>query len=130
MSQALDSIVSCSDEEHEDESSSDEESGSYFQEQAKDQVVWKYGEPPTATQTKHTPTPKKKNTSSQRRKDSIMKRERLLQEEYEYRIHHLKKENEKLSRRFRIFVLVTVALIFCGALAFAFLVCIRMLMSL
>eukprot|EP00585_Thalassiosira_rotula_P012514 CAMPEP_0196133420 /NCGR_PEP_ID=MMETSP0910-20130528/2654_1 /TAXON_ID=49265 /ORGANISM="Thalassiosira rotula, Strain GSO102" /LENGTH=732 /DNA_ID=CAMNT_0041393145 /DNA_START=180 /DNA_END=2378 /DNA_ORIENTATION=- len=154
MSNALDSIVSCSDDDEED--SSDEESGSSYYFDHDDDArawrnhddktpaatarVWKYGEPPTnPIPTKKTSassyssqTTKKKKTKSSSistsKHDRIMKRERLLQEEYEYRLRTLKKENEKLSKRFRVFVLVAVALIFAGALAFAFVVCIRMLM--
>ena len=131
MSAALDSIADCSESEYDDETSSDEETGSYYFRQAQPRV-WKYGDSPT------TDTMSKKNSSLQKQRskdatmskhDRIMRRERLLQEEYEYRLHSLKRENEKLSRKFRIFVLVAVALIFAGALAFAFVVCIRMLMS-
>eukprot|EP00581_Thalassiosira_minuscula_P000551 CAMPEP_0183748338 /NCGR_PEP_ID=MMETSP0737-20130205/67719_1 /TAXON_ID=385413 /ORGANISM="Thalassiosira miniscula, Strain CCMP1093" /LENGTH=721 /DNA_ID=CAMNT_0025984059 /DNA_START=752 /DNA_END=2917 /DNA_ORIENTATION=+ len=143
LTTALHSIASCSDD---DESSSDEESGSsyYFDREtptATTARVWKYGEPPNTnphhpnkTPTKNkstTPRKKKKNktSSSSSKHDQIMKRERLMQEEYEYRLHLLKNENEKLSKKFRVFVLVTVAFIFAGALAFALVVCVRMLMS-
>jgi len=58
-----------------------------------------------------------------------MRRERLLQEEYEYRLVKLKRENDRLSRRFRACVLVAVAGILAGGLAFAFAVCLRMLLA-
>ena len=57
-----------------------------------------------------------------------MERERLIQEEYEYRLRVLRSENERLGEKFRVFVLVTVGAVFAGALAFAFVVCIRMLL--
>ena len=132
----------------------DEESGSsyYFGETPKPVApaarVWKYGEPPTTTTTANPPSKTNSNSTPGKKKkkrkhssnnnttpnsskihDHIMRRERLMQEEYEYRLHLLKRENETLSRRFRVFVLVAVALIFVGALGFAFVVCVRMLMS-
>lgn len=92
--------------------------------------VWSYGEPPTTmdhnTTTKKHAAPKKHRISEH---DLIMRRERLLQEEYEYRLRALQREHANLSKKFRIFVLVTVAIIFTGALTFAFVVCVRMLMS-
>jgi hypothetical protein len=93
--------------------------------------VWRYGEPPTITTPDHTPLLKKVAPSKKRlsEHDRIMRRDRLLQEEYEYRLRSLQRENEKLSKKFRIFVLVTVAIIFTGAFTFAFVICIRMLMS-
>ncbi len=92
--------------------------------------VWSYGEPPTTmdhnrTSKKHA-APKKHHMSEH---DLIMRRDRLLQEEYEYRLRALQREHANLSKKFRIFVLVTVAIIFTGALTFAFVVCVRMLMS-
>ena len=141
MSAALDSIASCSDEEAEDDEedtyySSDDEESYYFENKEPTTRVWRYGDLPTTTTTANTrmstssssPSAKKKKKKLSKH-DVIMKRERILQEEYEYRLHSLKRENEKLSKRFRIFVLVTVALIFMGALAFALVVCFRMLMS-
>jgi len=156
MSNALDSIASSSCSDGEDETSDEESGSSYYfddddttlQQQGNNKVasrtttiarVWKYGEPHTnypKTQTKsNTAPPKKKNEKktrssiSSKQHDRIMKRERLIQEEYEYRLHLLKNENEKLSWTFRVFVLVTVAVIVAGALAFAFVVCVRMLLS-
>jgi len=130
LSQALDSIVSVS----EDEESSDEESGSsyYWRQQEQPNKVWKYGDLPTTTNNNNAnknPTNKKKAPAKLSKHDRMMTRERLMQEEYEYRLHSLKRENEKLSKKFRVFVLVTVALIFAGALAFAFAICVKMLMS-
>jgi len=151
MSNALESIASCSDgedDETSDEESSDDDGNNTRLQQCNDKVVasittsarvWKYGEPSTnpttsihpATKTTLPKKKKKKTTSSisSKQHDRIMKRERLLQEEYEYRLHLLKNENEKLSKQFRVFVLVTVAVIVAGALAFAFVVCVRMLLS-
>ena len=93
--------------------------------------VWRYGEPmehSSLLMKKHTPTTIQKQQRISEH-DLIMRRDRLLQEEYEYRLRALQCENENLSKKFRIFVLVTVAIIFTGALTFAFVVCIRMLMS-
>ncbi len=101
--------------------------------------VWRYGEPPT-TMDHHSSTAtllKKKQQQHAEKQhrggiskhDLIMRRDRLLQEEYEYRLRALQRENANLSKKFRIFVLVTVAIIFMGALTFAFVVCVRMLMS-
>jgi len=145
MSAALQSIPSCGDSE-EETTSSDEGSGSYFyrtDEEAPPSPtaahatatrVWKYGEPPTTMGTGTSAPANQKSTTknkatTQSKHDRIMERERLLQEEYEYRLHLLKRENETLSRSFRIFVLVTVAVIFAGALSFALAVCVKMLMS-
>jgi len=58
-----------------------------------------------------------------------MQRERLIQEEYEFRLRSLKRENERLAKRFRLFVLVTVSTILIGAITFGFVVCIHMLLS-
>ena len=107
--------------------------------------VWRYGEPPTTMdhhsstaillkkkQQQHAATgaPKTQHRGGDISKhDLIMRRDRLLQEEYEYRLRALQRENANLSKKFRIFVLVTVAIIFMGALTFAFVVCVRMLMS-
>ena len=135
LSNALDSIASVSFEE---ESSSDEESGHYWTEQEEEPQtarVWKYGEPAT-NPTKAT-NGRNGNALKQSRKkvpggssrDRTMRRERLMQEEYEFRLRNLRRENDELSKKFRVFVLVAVALIFAGALAFAFVVCVRMLMS-
>jgi hypothetical protein len=126
LTYALDSIASCSDGEGDDDNDdeSDEESGSSsFDEDESDTPitannrVWKYGD--------------KTVTSSKARKISLrderMKRERLIEEEYEYRLRALRRENERLAMRFRLFILISVAFVFSGALAFAFVVCIRML---
>ena len=126
LTYALDSIASCSDgeEDNDDDDESDEESGSSsFDEDESDTPVtannrvWKYGD--------------KTVTSSKARKISLrderMKRERLIEEEYEYRLRALRRENERLAMRFRLFILISVAFVFSGALAFAFVVCIRML---
>lgn len=127
LTYALDSIASCSDgeEDDNDDDESDEESGSSsFDEDESDTPVtanrvWKYGD--------------KTVTSSKARKISLrderMKRERLIEEEYEYRLRALRRENERLAMRFRLFILISVAFVFSGALAFAFVVCIRMLFS-
>jgi len=142
MSAALDSIADCGDSQEDEtscSSSDDEESGSYLmkeqqqqQQRCNNNKVWKYGDTPTtcnSTTTNNAPKKKKISRSSSSTRDRIMKRERLLQEEYEYRLHSLKRENEKLSKKFRIFVLVAVACVFTGALAFAFVVCVRILVS-
>lgn len=97
--------------------------------------VWSYGEPPitidrsnsNASLMKKLAAPKKHHHMSEH--DLKMRRDRLLQEEYEYRLRALQREHANLSKKFRIFVLVTVAIIFTGALTFAFVVCVRMLMS-
>jgi capsular polysaccharide biosynthesis protein len=57
-----------------------------------------------------------------------MERERLLQEEYEFRLRRLTKENEILAKKFRLFVLVTVAFILVAALSFAIMLCVKMLL--
>lgn len=140
MSAALDSIADCDSGDQDDtscSSSDDEESGSYFMreeeqkqfQQHTNAKVWKYGDTPTTSNTAAT-TPKKKNRAfSSTQHDRIMKRERLLQEEYEFKLRLLKRENDKISKKFRIFVLVSVACVFTAALAFAFVVCVRILMS-
>lgn len=123
LTHALDSIASCSDDE--DDDTTDEESSSYEYDEdeesgtpiATNVRVWKYGD--------------RTVTSSKARKISLrderMERERLIEEEYEYRLRVLRHENERLAIRFRFFVLISVAVIFVGALAFAFVVCIRLL---
>jgi hypothetical protein len=83
--------------------------------------VWKYGEPPTLPN--HT-------THSATKRDRIMRRDRLLAEEYDYKLHTYKKRHEATSKKFRIFVLISVGIIFVGILGFAFAVCVRMLTSL
>lgn len=128
LSNALDSIASCSDDES---CSSDEETGSSFTENEdeidvgnvlrgtkkskKNSRVWTNGEQ------------KQKRSISPR--DKAMQRERLIQEEYEFRLRTLKRENERLAKRFRLFVLVTVSTILIGAITFGFVVCIHMLLS-
>jgi hypothetical protein len=83
--------------------------------------VWKYGEPPTLpNHTIHSAT----------KRDRIMQRDRLLAEEYDYKLHTYKKRHEATSKKFRIFVLISVGIIFVGILGFAFTVCVRMLTSL
>mmetsp|Transcript_23898 Transcript_23898/g.48414 ORF Transcript_23898/g.48414 Transcript_23898/m.48414 type:complete len:601 (-) Transcript_23898:141-1943(-) len=128
LSNALDSIASCSDDES---CSSDEETGSSFtgnedesdvgnvlggtKKIKKNNRVWTHGEQ------------KQKHSISSR--DKAMQRERLIQEEYEFRLRSLKRENERLAKRFRLFVLVTVSTILIGAITFGFVVCIHMLLS-
>ncbi len=135
VSNALDSIASCSDDEDEKTCPSDEETGSSYTEydeennqgnhppvvEAKNSKnsnnnakVWKYGEPTKTSVSAH---------------DQLMERERLIQEDYEFKLHLLKRENERLARRFRLFVLVTVASVLVGALTFSFVMCIHMLLS-
>lgn len=125
LTTALYSIASCSDDdegETTDEDSSsyeydeDEESGTPVAANGNTNRVWRYGD--------------KTVTSSKARKisrDERMKRERLIEEEYEYRLRALRHENERLSMRFRLCVLISVAFIFAGALSFALTVCIKML---
>ena len=132
LTNALDSIASCSDVE--DDTSTDIESGlsSYDEEESVTSTptpvaananssarVWKYGDKSV--------TSSKAKKISQR--DERMERERLIEEEYEYRLHALRRENERVVMRFRLFILISVAFIFAGALAFAFVVCIRILLS-
>ncbi len=127
LSNALDSIASCSDD---DSCSSDEETGSAFAgnddesdggnvlgrtKKSNNNRVWSVGDQ------------KQKNSISSR--DKAMRRERLIQEEYEFRLRTLKRENERLAKRFRLFVLVTVSTILIGAITFGFVVCIHMLLS-
>jgi hypothetical protein len=123
LSNALDSIADCSDDNDEDDTnSSDEETGSsyydsesYSNTSESTKKVWKQGDPSI--------TSKKAS-----KRDRIMERERLLQEEYEFKLRRLTKENEMLAKKFRLFVLVTVAFILVAALAFALLLCIKMLL--
>jgi len=122
LTNALDSIASCSDDE--DDETTDEESSSYEYDEdeesgtpiATNARVWKYGDRSVTSDARKI---------SQR--DERMKRERLIEEEYEYRLRALRHENERLATSFRLFVLISVAFIFAGALAFAFIVCVRML---
>ena len=126
LTNALYSIASCSDDDEEEttdeESSSyeydeDEESGTPIAANTNPHRVWKYGD--------------RTVTSSTARKISLrderMQRERLIEEEYEYRLRALRHENKRLAMRFRLFVLISVAFIFAGAMAFATVVCIKML---
>eukprot|EP00985_Skeletonema_marinoi_P000528 scaffold202_cov149-Skeletonema_marinoi.AAC.5 len=126
LTNALYSIASCSDDDEDEttdgESSSheydeDEESGTPIAANTNPHRVWKYGD--------------KTVTSSTARKISLrderMQRERLIEEEYEYRLRALRHENKRLAMRFRLFVLISVAFIFAGAMAFAIVVCIKML---
>jgi len=128
LTTALYSIASCSDDDEEDVST-DEESSSYEYDENEESSgtpiatntntnrVWKYGD--------------KSVTSSKARKISLrderMKRERLIEEEYEYRLRALRHENQRLAMRFRLCVLISVTFIFAGALAFAVVVCVNML---
>jgi hypothetical protein len=122
LTNALDSIASCSDDE--DDETTDEESSSYGYDEdeesgtpiATNARVWKYGD--------------RSVTSNARKislRDERMKKERLIEEEYEYRLRALRHEHDRLAMRFRLFVLISVAFIFAGALAFALVVCIQML---
>lgn len=133
-SSVLVSIASCSDDDDNDTDgyetcSSDELSNSSYQDNntisngmtpIAPARVWKYGEPPTITD----------HAIKASKRDRVMRRERLLQEEYDYKLHDFKKRHEATSKRFRVFVLITVAIIFVGILGFAFAVCVRMLTSL
>ncbi len=133
-SATLDSIASCSDYDEndgdDDTCSSDEGSDSCYLNDddgasggaTAPARVWKYGEPPTV------PDLAKKKTSP--RRDRVMRRERLLQEECDYRLHTFKRRHDAISKKFRVFVLVAVGIIFVGILGFAFAVCVRMLTSL
>lgn len=127
LTTALYSIASCSDDD--EDISIDEESSSYEYDEDEESSgtpiatntnsnrVWKYGD--------------KSMTSSKARKISLrderMKRERLIEEEYEYRLRALRHENQRLAMRFRLCVLISVTFIFAGALAFAAVVCVKML---
>ena len=121
LSNALDSIADCSDDE-DSSSYSDEETGSsyYDSETSRSNTtesskkVWKHGDPSI--------------TSKRAKREKIMERERLLQEEYEYRLRRLTKENTILARKFRLVVLVTVAFILVAALSFALLLCVKILL--
>lgn len=120
LSNALDSIADCSTDE--DSCSSDEETGSsyydsdcYSNTTESTRKVWKQGDPSI--------TSKKAS-----KRDRLMERERLLQEEYEFKLRRLTKENELLAKKFRLFVLVTVAFILLAALSFALMLCIKMLL--
>ena len=142
-SATLDSIASCSDYDDDDDDddgtcSSDEGSDSCFLDDdgarrdansassatapAAPARVWKYGEPPTVSD-----LAKKRNSP---RRDRVMRRERLLQEECDYRLHNFKRRRDAIGEKFRVFVLVAVGIIFVGILGFAFAVCVRMLTSL
>ena len=58
-----------------------------------------------------------------------MERERLRQEEYEYRLRRLTRENEQLTKRFRLFALVSVVFILVAVLSLALVLCMKMLTS-
>ena len=122
LSNALDSIADCSDDAEEDSCSSDEEtrssyydSESYSNTTESTKKVWNQGDPSITS----------KEAS---KRDRIMERERLLQEEYEFKLRRLTKENEMLAKKFRLFVLVTIAFILIAALSFAVVLCIKMLL--
>lgn len=123
LSNALDSIADCSDDDEDENTySSDEDTGSsYYDSESYSNTtestkkVWKQGDPSI--------TSKKAS-----KRDRIMERERLLQEEYEFKLRRLTKENELLAKKFRLFVLVTVAFILMAALSFAVVLCIKMLL--
>ena len=124
LSNALESIADCSDDEDQESCTSDEETdSSYYTSESQSNTtvsskrVWTYGDSSV--------TSKKKQQSN---RDRIMKRERLLQEEYEFRLHRLTRENQILAKKFRLFVLVAVAFILVAALAFAIVVCFKMLL--
>lgn len=133
LSNALDSIADNSDDDEEETSSYDEETGSSYYDDGDDddddddgsqsnttessKKVWKYGEPSV--------TSKKKLAS---KRDRIMERERLMQEEYEFRLRRMTRENELVAKKFRLCVLVTVAFILVAALSFALVVCVKMLL--
>ena len=142
-SATLDSIASCSDYDEndgdDDTCSSDEGSDSCYLDDdgarrnanatsggvtapSAPARVWRYGEPATVSDLA------KKKTSP--RRDRVMRRERLLQEECDYRQHTFKRRHDAISKKFRVFVLVAVGIIFVGILGFAFAVCVRMLTSL
>jgi hypothetical protein len=119
LSNALDSIADCNNEDEETGSSDEETESSYYDSESYSNTtestkkVWKYGEPSVTSKTK---------------RDRKMERERLLQEEYEFRLRRLTKENEILAKKFRLFVLVTVAFILVAALSFAIMLCVKMLL--
>ena len=124
LSNALDSIADCSTDEDEDTCSSDEETGSsYYDSESyshsntteSTKKVWKHGDPSI--------TSKKAS-----KRDRMMERERLLQEEYEFKLRRLTKENELLAKKFRLFVLIAVAFILLAALSFALVLCIKMML--
>jgi hypothetical protein len=129
-SSVLISIASCSDDDDDDDdgdcsddigntddSDDDDDETEESEPSTTPARVWKYGEPPTLPN--HTT-----------KRDRIMRRDRLLAEEYEYKLHTYKKRHEATSKKFRIFVLISVGIIFVGILGFAFAVCVRMLTSL
>ena len=109
LSNALESIASYSDDEETGSSSSTSCEGD--EEQGRDD------------------TAARKKRYSPKGHDRRMTRERIQIETYESQIRALEKEKERLSRKFRVFVLVTVATIFVAALGFAMFVCVRILMS-
>lgn len=131
-SSVLVSIASCSDDDDDDDGycsddvsdtdDSDDDDETEESEPSTTPVrVWKYGEPPTLpNHTIHSAT----------KRDCIMRRDRLLQEEYDYKLHTYKKRHEATSKKFRIFILISVGIIFVGIFGFAFAVCVRMLTSL
>ena len=129
-SSVLVSIASCSDDDDgdcsddigdTDDSDDDDDETEESEPSTTPARVWKYGEPPTLhNHTIHSAT----------KRDRIMRRDRLLQEECDYKLHTYKKRHEATSKKFRIFVLISVGIIFVGIMGFAFAVCVRMLMSL
>lgn len=132
-SSVLVSIASCSDDDDDDDgdfsddvsdtddSDNDDEETEESEPSTTPARVWKFGEPPTLpNHTIHSAT----------KRDRIMRRDRLLQEEYDYKLHTYRKRHEATSKKFRIFVLISVGIIFVGILGFAFAVCVRMLTSL
>ncbi len=142
-SATLHSIVSCSDDEDDDDDTNSSDEGSYscyldIDDDARRNPnamsntttpaaparVWRYGEPPTVSDSLAT----KKDSASSRR-DCIMRRDRLLQEGCDYRLHTLKRRHEAIGSKFRVFVLFTVGVIFVGILGFALALCVRMLTS-
>lgn len=63
------------------------------------------------------------------KRDRLMERERVRQEEYEYRLRRLTRENEQLTKKFRLFALITVIFILVAVLSLALIMCMKMLTS-